>query len=81
MTEQATPGPAQSRLYGASGHVPERILLAARSQASTAPTAAVNTLKALILGAPDDLRQQLRGLNTPKRAGPCRTGLRHRRVL
>ena len=37
-----------------------RILLTARAQASAARTAAVNTLKALLLGAPDHLRQALR---------------------
>jgi transposase len=52
-----------------------RILLAARAQASTARTAAVNTLKALLLGAPDHLRQALRGLSTPQQARKCR-GLR-----
>ena len=36
-------------------------------------TAAVNTLKALILGAPDGLRQALRGLSTPRQAARCRT--------
>jgi transposase len=50
-----------------------RILLTARAQANTARTAAVNTLKALILGAPDDLRQQLRGLSTPRQASRCRS--------
>jgi hypothetical protein len=45
-----------------------RILLTARAQASTARTAAVNTLKALLLGAPDNLRQPLRGLSTPRQA-------------
>lgn len=49
-----------------------RILLAARSQATTARTAAVNTFKALILGAPDGLRQALRGLSTPRQAARCR---------
>jgi len=49
-----------------------RILLTARAQASTARTAAVNTLKALILGAPENLRQQLRGLSTPRQASCCR---------
>jgi transposase len=49
-----------------------RILLAARSQVIHARTAAVNTFKALILGAPDDLRQQLRGLSTPRQASRCR---------
>jgi transposase len=50
-----------------------RILLAARAQATMARTAAVNTLKALILGAPDHLRQALRGLSTPRQAARCRT--------
>ena len=49
-----------------------RILLTARAQASTARTAAVNTLKALLLGAPDYLRQALRGLSTPQQASKCR---------
>ena len=49
-----------------------RILLAARAQASTARTAAVNTLKALLLGAPDNLRQALRGLSTARQASTCR---------
>lgn len=50
-----------------------RILLAARSQETKARTAAVNAFKALILGAPDDLRQQLRGLTTARQASRCRT--------
>jgi transposase len=50
-----------------------RILLTARAQASTARTAAVNTFKALILAAPDDLRGQLRGLSTPPQASRCRS--------
>jgi len=50
-----------------------RILLTARAQATTARTAAVNTLKALILGAPDDLRRQLRSLSTPRQASRCRS--------
>ena len=50
-----------------------RILLAARAQATTARTAAVNMLKALILGSPDDLRGQLRGLSTPRQASRCRS--------
>jgi transposase len=49
-----------------------RILLTARAQANTARTAAVNTLKALILAAPDHLRQQLRALSTPRQASRCR---------
>jgi transposase len=50
-----------------------RILLTARAQASAARTAAVNTLKALLLGAPDHLRQALRGLSTPRQASKCRS--------
>lgn len=49
-----------------------RILLTARSHATTARTSAVNTLKALLLGAPDELRRQLRGLSTPRQASKCR---------
>ena len=47
--------------------------MAARCQATTARTAAVNTFKALILGAPDRLRQELRGLSTPRQTAHCRT--------
>jgi transposase len=50
-----------------------RILLTGRAQATAARTAAVNMLKALILGAPDDLRGQVRGLSTPRQASRCRT--------
>ena len=50
-----------------------RILLVARAQTTTARTAAVNMLKALILGSPDDLRGQLRGLSTPRQASWCRS--------
>lgn len=50
-----------------------RILLTARAQATTARTSAVNTLKALLLGAPDSLRGELRGLSTPRQASRCRT--------
>jgi transposase len=49
-----------------------RILLTARAQTTHARTAAVNTFKALILGAPDHLRQALRGLSTPRQAARCR---------
>ena len=49
-----------------------RILLTARAQATTARTSAVSTLKALLLGAPDELRHQLRGLSTPRQASRCR---------
>jgi transposase len=33
----------------------------------------VNTLKALLPGAPDDLRQAVRGLSTPRQASKCRS--------
>jgi transposase len=48
-----------------------RILLLARSQMTTARTAAVNTFKALILTAPDRLREQLRSLTTPTQIRRC----------
>jgi hypothetical protein len=38
-----------------------RILLAACAQATTARSAAVNTVKALLLAVPDGLHQALRG--------------------
>ena len=50
-----------------------RILLAARAQASSARTAAVNSLKALLLGAPASLRESLRGRSTPQQVTKCRT--------
>ena len=62
---------AQPRSDGAREGL--RILLTARAQASTARTAAVNTLKALLLAAPDHLRQTLRGLSTPRQASRCRS--------
>jgi len=61
---------AQPRADGAREAL--RILLAARCQATTARTAAVNTFKDLILGAPDRLRQQLRGLSMPRQTARCR---------
>ncbi|MGN6176029.1 MAG: IS110 family transposase, partial [Streptosporangiaceae bacterium] len=60
---------AQPRSDGAREAL--RILLAARAQATTARTAAVNTLKALLLAAPDTLRQALRGLSTARQVGKC----------
>ena len=48
-----------------------RILLLARSQMTTARTAAVNTFKALILTAPDRLHEQLRSLSTPTQIHRC----------
>jgi transposase len=55
----ATPGPAQPR----TGDTREalRILLATRDHATKTRTATVNTFKALILTAPEDLRAQFRG--------------------
>ena len=61
---------AQPRSDGAREGL--RILLTARAQASTARTAAVNTLKALLPGAPDHLRPALRELSTPRQASKCR---------
>ena len=54
--------PAQPR----TGHTREalRILLATREHATKTRTATVNTLKALILTAPEDLRAQFRGRPT-----------------
>ncbi|MGC9671590.1 IS110 family transposase [Planosporangium sp. 12N6] len=52
-----------------------RILLIAREQATTTRTAAVNLLKSLVLTAPDQLRQSLRGLSTPRQTAAC-AGLR-----
>jgi len=52
-----------------------RILLVTRGHATTARTAAVNTLKALLLTAPDQLRQPLRGLTTAAQVRSC-AGLR-----
>ena len=66
----AAPTLAQPRADGPREAL--RILLAGRSQATHARTAAVNTFKALILSAPDHLRQALRGLSTPRQAASCR---------
>ena len=64
---------AQPRADGAREAL--RILLAARAQASTARTAAVNSLKALLLGAPAGLRAgSLRAgppLGRSANAAPC----------
>jgi transposase len=66
----AAPGPAQPR----TGDTREalRILLATREHATKTRTATVNTLKALILTAPEDLRAQFRGRPT---AAQVRTAL------
>ena len=62
---------AQPRADGAREAL--RILLAARAQASTARTAAVNSLKALLLGAPASLRESLRDHSTAQQVRKCRT--------
>ena len=71
----AMPSPADQHAQPREDGIREalRILLTARAQATTARTAAVNTLKALILGAPDNLRQALRSLSTPRQARRCRS--------
>jgi transposase len=48
-----------------------RVLLLARDTAVSARTAAINTLKALILTAPDELRSQLRGRPALAQARRC----------
>jgi transposase len=48
-----------------------RILLVAREHANTTRTAAVNVFKALLLTAPDRLREPLRRLSTPRQTAVC----------
>jgi transposase len=48
-----------------------RILLVAREHANTTRTAAINVFKSLVLTAPDQLRQPLRGQSTPKQTAAC----------
>jgi transposase len=48
-----------------------RVLLTTRRNALTARTAASNQLKALLVGAPDELRAQLRCLTTTKQIAVC----------
>jgi transposase len=67
----AAPRLAQPRADGAREAL--RILLMARSHANTTRTATVNLLKALLVTAPDDLRQTLRGLPTAAQARRCLT--------
>jgi Transposase len=50
-----------------------RILLQARSQITTIRTATVNLFKALLLTAPDDLRESQRGLSTAAQTRRCTT--------
>jgi transposase len=57
-----------------------RILLVAREHANTTRTAAVNIFKALVLTAPDHLRESLRHKTTPRQTAACvmlRTHARH----
>jgi transposase len=48
-----------------------RVLLATRHSACRAKVAAINQLKALIIGAPEELRAELRGLGTKRQITRC----------
>jgi transposase len=48
-----------------------RVLLATRQGVVTARTCAINQLKALIVGAPEELREELRGRNTSVQVAYC----------
>ena len=48
-----------------------RVLLATRHSACRAKVAAINQLKALIIGAPEELRAELRGLGTKQQITRC----------
>jgi transposase len=48
-----------------------RVLLATRHSACSAKVSATNQLKALIVGAPEELRAELRGLGTKRQIGRC----------
>jgi transposase len=55
------------------------VLLATRHGACRAKVAAINQLKALIVGAPEELRAELRGLGTKRQIARCAgLGLRER---
>jgi transposase len=54
-----------------------RVLLATRRNACAAKVSAINQLKALIVGAPEELRAELRGLATKRQITRC-AGLRDR---
>jgi transposase len=54
-----------------------RVLLATRRNACAAKVSAINQLKALIVGAPEELRAELRGLTTKRQITRC-AGLRDR---
>jgi transposase len=53
------------------------VLLTTRHSACVAKVSAVNQLKALIVGAPEELRAELRGLATKRQIAHC-AGLRDR---
>jgi transposase len=48
-----------------------RILLVAREHANTTRTAAINLFKSLLLTGPDQLREPLRRLSTPRQTAAC----------
>jgi hypothetical protein len=48
-----------------------RVLLATRRSACRANVSAINQLKALIVGAPEELRAELRGLGTRRQVARC----------
>jgi len=48
-----------------------RILLVAREHTNTVCTAAINTFKALLLTAPDQIREPLRRQSTPRQTAAC----------
>jgi transposase len=50
-----------------------RVLLATRHSACAAKVSAINQLKALIVGAPEELRAELRGLATKRQIAHCAT--------
>jgi transposase len=54
-----------------------RVLLATRRSAGVAKVSAINQLKALVVGAPEELRAELRGLGTDQQVRRC-AGLRDR---
>jgi transposase len=54
-------------------HQALRVLLAARRGAVAARTAAINQLKALVVGAPEALRAELRALGTAGQVAACAT--------
>jgi transposase len=47
------------------------VLLAARHSACAAKVSALSQLKALIVGAPEELRAELRGLGTKRQIARC----------